>query len=360
MARHGVTYQDIVNAINQLKGQEKSLTIENIRSVLGTGSSTTIANHLRQWRRDPDSNSSSLKEESLPHEFIALMKGLWERLVFDANEKVVVIEKQSQDMLILINQEFDTLKNSYALAQQALDDFKKEMQTLESVNAHLLEELNLVKTDNATLKTAQLANEQRLTEKQTHIDELIRQNTQTQLNLEHYREAAREQRLHDLEQFEQQRQEFQSQQENLKMQLREFSEKLQIMGKENVVLQDKNNFLDKELQKAIHAQQLLQEKNNTDTKLLDNLRNENSALIAMKNSMEIKLNDLVLTNKDLQSEIKLLSQQSKTNHEAISKLQEENKQLTLDKWKLVTEKAQLEGQVAQLSKGFTLDKSVVA
>ena len=36
MSRPGVTYQDIVTAVNQLKGQGKSVTIENIRSFLGT------------------------------------------------------------------------------------------------------------------------------------------------------------------------------------------------------------------------------------------------------------------------------------------------------------------------------------
>jgi hypothetical protein len=42
MARPGVTYQDIESAANALKGQGKSVTIESVRSILGTGSIGTI------------------------------------------------------------------------------------------------------------------------------------------------------------------------------------------------------------------------------------------------------------------------------------------------------------------------------
>ena len=42
MSRPGVTFQDIANAAQDLKGQGKTVTIENVRAILGTGSIGTI------------------------------------------------------------------------------------------------------------------------------------------------------------------------------------------------------------------------------------------------------------------------------------------------------------------------------
>lgn len=49
MSRPGVTYQDIAAAAQELKGQGKNITIENIRANLGKGSIGTINKYLRQW-----------------------------------------------------------------------------------------------------------------------------------------------------------------------------------------------------------------------------------------------------------------------------------------------------------------------
>lgn len=55
-------------------------------------------------------------------------------------------------------------------------------------------------------------------EKQERIEELHRLHQQTQANLKHYRESAREQRLLDQQQFEQEKQQFQLEMKFLKEQ----------------------------------------------------------------------------------------------------------------------------------------------
>jgi hypothetical protein len=50
MARPGINYHDVADAAQQLTGQGKNPTIEGIRAFLGTGSSSTIAPHLRDWK----------------------------------------------------------------------------------------------------------------------------------------------------------------------------------------------------------------------------------------------------------------------------------------------------------------------
>ncbi len=50
MARSGVTYFDVNKAAHELVGKGKTPTIDGIRSILGTGSISTIAPLLREWK----------------------------------------------------------------------------------------------------------------------------------------------------------------------------------------------------------------------------------------------------------------------------------------------------------------------
>jgi len=62
-------------------------TIETIRNLLGTGSSSTIAPYLRKWKDSLNQTQQIACKENLPEELIALLKGLWERVVAQAEER---------------------------------------------------------------------------------------------------------------------------------------------------------------------------------------------------------------------------------------------------------------------------------
>lgn len=50
MAREGISYGQVVSAIEELVGSGKQATINGIRQVLGTGSPNTIHKHMVEWR----------------------------------------------------------------------------------------------------------------------------------------------------------------------------------------------------------------------------------------------------------------------------------------------------------------------
>lgn len=52
MARPGVTYSEVVQAAAELTGQGKNPTIEQVRLIIGNGSNSTLANHLRRWKAE--------------------------------------------------------------------------------------------------------------------------------------------------------------------------------------------------------------------------------------------------------------------------------------------------------------------
>lgn len=103
MSRLGITEEDVINTINTLQKNKVSITIENIRNELKTGSNTTISSHLKKWRKnngissksiDPYRNNnqelliSSLIKKNYPNEYkktILIFKKITKDIVGDFN-----------------------------------------------------------------------------------------------------------------------------------------------------------------------------------------------------------------------------------------------------------------------------------
>ena len=71
----------------ELQGTGKIPTVDGIREILGTGSKTTIAQHLRDWRA-----KQADAQGELPHELMALVTGLWKRLHAQADQRITEVE----------------------------------------------------------------------------------------------------------------------------------------------------------------------------------------------------------------------------------------------------------------------------
>jgi uncharacterized protein (UPF0548 family) len=80
MARNGVSYSEVAEKATQLLGEGRNPSVERIRILLGTGSTTTVANHLRQWKANQEATTLTSAKENIPLELVAVMKGLWERV----------------------------------------------------------------------------------------------------------------------------------------------------------------------------------------------------------------------------------------------------------------------------------------
>lgn len=112
MARQGVTYAEIAAAANQLLGQGRNPTIEQIRLILGTGSSTTIAAHLKTWKENQAGNGLISAKENIPNELIAMVKGLWERILAISDEKLKTITANYQSSLADIQEELEKYRHN--------------------------------------------------------------------------------------------------------------------------------------------------------------------------------------------------------------------------------------------------------
>jgi len=96
MARFGVQYEEVAEAAMQLQKQGDNPTIQRIREWLGTGSFSTISEHLRQWRNNQRS-ATPLQQDSqeLPFDLVKITKVLWQQACSEAEEKLQDYRQQA-------------------------------------------------------------------------------------------------------------------------------------------------------------------------------------------------------------------------------------------------------------------------
>src|SRR5690554_1192553 len=79
MARIGIQYDDVRGAIDILMARGESPSVQKIREVLGTGSFTTISDHLREWRSRREMKTDLPVSQVMPEPVLRLAESLWER-----------------------------------------------------------------------------------------------------------------------------------------------------------------------------------------------------------------------------------------------------------------------------------------
>ena len=190
MARGGVTYTEVDETAHYLQGLGRNPTVDAIRERLGTGSRTTLAEHLKRWK--------SLQvngEGRLPQPLLALVIGLWDSLQSLAEEKLH--ENQS-----IAREEANTFKSQLQIAQQTEIQLRQEIHQLqETLNteqrtkATLLAQLQAAETARDKTEALHQSTSQQLTEAKQENQRLHKLAAQMQVNLEHYQASIQQQQL---------------------------------------------------------------------------------------------------------------------------------------------------------------------
>jgi chromosome segregation ATPase len=347
MTRPGVTYFDVVNVAQQLIASGQEPSIERIRIQLKTGSNSTIGTHLRTFRSKQDPLQQLATKEKIPEELIALLKGLWERVIAQSETQVEAIKTETQQDLAQhkqaiqqLQQENTRLQQSELQLKQAHDGLMQEKSALEKIIADL-------QTEIAALKAKQDGLVQQLADKQVRIEELNKQNKQTQANLEHYRAASLEQRQLDQQRAEQQQRELAQTMQQLKIENKSLHQQKtqlqQIQGELQSALTRTQAKLSNDSQRMeILSAELIEAK----LSLAQKAENERHLQI-QHDKLFAERGEQMKIMADLKLETALLSQQITIFKKDYEVLAEQNKLLAHDKWILGQEKAQLLGQLKQ-------------
>jgi chromosome segregation ATPase len=221
------------------------------------------------------------------------------------------------------------------------NQFATEKLTLEQA-------LEFAHKENTSLHAKQDSLSLQLQDREVRIDELHRLHKQAQENLEHYRESAREQRLLDQQQFEQQKQQLQIEIKNFNEQSMAQRDKISVLQQQNQTLSLSYSTLEKN---NSHVQLLLEEAH---TKLheaekkaiehLDKSIHWQNQYNESQNKLDLKINQFI----DIQTENKIIFQKQTELKQSLKDFQEQNKLLIHEKWELSQEKSHLEGRLRQM------------
>lgn len=137
-----ITKDQIIETANQLQAQGIKPTQTNVRESLGGGSFTTISEVLREWRQEQD-QTAQLQAVVIPADITdrtnILIAQIWETAQALANDRLI--------------KEREALEHKEALINAEIDESNKIIETLETEQAELTNQLDTLNNDNSLLNT---------------------------------------------------------------------------------------------------------------------------------------------------------------------------------------------------------------
>ena len=267
MARPGVEYDQVERVARQLLSKGQHPSVQKVRDILGTGSNTTIANHLKSWQVSFSKSRSPSLPESVPEDLMIPLDDFWSTAVARAEEnydkykeelevKVRTAELAESESIEALEKklvELDTLKNELTTTQSDLQNTEQELHTLQGEHSALSKESNHIHKEME--RTLTLLLEQNKAYKDER-EELNSSHNKT-LKFEQERASANETRfLNEIDQLRQANKSLETvnqKQQNEMQQLKESSHHSELaLLQKQTELNGVNNQLDTECQRLRH------------------------------------------------------------------------------------------------------------
>lgn len=141
MARSGIQYSDVQQAIDTLLARGDTPSVQRIREVLGTGSFTTISEHFRNWRIEREQNRDVPPPKGVPEVIVNVATELWREAQEVANQALVHYREDANRQVESAQQEAAEALQQTANAQQResalAEHLRHTEQRLEALNREL-------------------------------------------------------------------------------------------------------------------------------------------------------------------------------------------------------------------------------
>jgi chromosome segregation ATPase len=343
MGRIGVSLLDVEKAALELQGRGKNPSVDAIREVLGTGSKSTIAQHLRDFKAKESHVSGKL-----PHELVAVVSGLWERLNAQSDARITEIEAASQEEVQELKRSLIALHQDYDNVQKQLHHSEEEAASERTAKEQFENLLRVEQQEHAKLQERHQATLLQLEDNKAENMRLYQLANNIQANLEHYQNAA--QQLRTEQALEMERQQTQSQQALMVLKQELVMSQTYYQEAENKLNHKSMEF--NQLQSQYDASQQAHEK------LLAKFQEHNYELIVYKERCEQQQKNLQSQDRDLAERTNMISQLEKQLailSDQVNRLEKHRAQaedkieaLRQEKLFLTQEKAELQGCLRQL------------
>jgi chromosome segregation ATPase len=339
MSRAGVTLLNVEQAILKLQGRGKNPSVDAVREVLGTGSKSTIAQHLRAWK------AQQLNPQGkLPQDLLALVSGLWERLTLKAEQRIEETEEASSQRELELKQTLTELQQDHIRLQKQLHQSEEAQVTLTIAKETLETNLRTQQQEYAKLIERDLLTQQQLESQKAENSRLHQLANNIQANLEHYQQAVHqlqtEQHLAIEKQHAQLQQEitaYRQQVQHHEQQLFQRNTKLQQLQNEHHQLYEAHAELIREAQDKTQLLGSLQERCDQQQKITLDLE---QVLIDNKSHMLA-----------MERELAILADQKASMQKTLAQMEDKIETLRHEKIFLIQEKSELQGYLKQLERG---------
>jgi len=203
MARAGIYKSEVLRARDRLLAQGRYPSIDAVRVELGnTGSKTTIQRYLKEIEEEEGAPAGS--QVAVSEALQDLVGRLASRLQEEADGRIAQLAEQHQAELARAQAEVEALQAEIRALQEALEKVQTELVSEQAAHRQTTEQLR-----EQALRQAQAAQQvadlqERLEVEAQHRASIEDKHQQARQALEHFRDAAKEQRDNEQRQHEQQ------------------------------------------------------------------------------------------------------------------------------------------------------------
>ena len=263
MARGGINKAVVQKARQALLARGANPSIDAVRVELGnTGSKTTISRYLKEL--EPLNLEPTTSRKQLGDTLNGMVQALLDQLMQDGQEVISEATAAFERKRSALENQIVELRSELAATQRRLATQQAAIETQNTELATTQSSLQAELTRNAGLSQRCTDLESLVTEKDKHIQSLEEKHVQARGALEHYRDAAKEQRDQDRRKHESQLHEMQVEQRKLR-------ETITVKQDESTRLNRDNERLLGEARqqaKSLHVQEALAQSLNTQLEAL--------------------------------------------------------------------------------------------
>jgi hypothetical protein len=127
MPRIGVTFDDVAQAATKLLSIGESPSVLKIREILGTGSNSTIAEHLKVWRQQKSEQRTVALPEGIPKALLPPLETLWHIANEQADSRFAFYREQTDRKMEQLITERDTWYAQHRQTETIAADLQQQL-----------------------------------------------------------------------------------------------------------------------------------------------------------------------------------------------------------------------------------------
>lgn len=358
MGRIGITYQEVAEAVSELQGKQKHPTVDNVRDILGTGSKSTIARFLREWKANHGLNGDD--DGSIPSELSAIVKGLWERLKNKAETQATEYRQDADTKVTQMQQQLNQLRQSQADLQSKIHALEEQLHHQTESNQHLTSELIIEQKEKTKMVERVTSLESRRQESQAENERLHQLLKHVQGNLEHYQAATQKLREEQSLLADKQRNDYEQRISLLQTQAAAFSNEKSVCQAQHDHLKKIHESLvtDHNILTTQHAK--IQSQHGSMKMTYDSIQHDHDVLKKQNQAQAIELTTLQNTLVELRLHMQSKDEKIASLEDNVAKANDKIEALRHESQFALQEKSNLEGQLKQMQVMLSSGKVRVA